>query len=229
MFAQWPCPLSGGEVAQENARVYDRSRSRRLLLVAPLFDEHNKMRRQMVELMRRLDAAGIDCILPDLPGTNESLQDLSRQSLESWRMSVKAAATHFSVDHVFAVRGGALLAPNDLPGWVYGPVAGNRILRSMLRARTVAAREARRSESVEQLSVLARNQGIELAGWKLGADMFAQLEAAPKPTQTSLMAIDPDLVSGSPLWLRAEPDDDPEQTDALAAIVAMAYDHEDAG
>ena len=47
-----------------------------------LFDEANKLRRRhTVEVIRRLDAAGIDCLLPDLPGCGESLSPLAEQTL----------------------------------------------------------------------------------------------------------------------------------------------------
>ena len=226
MFAQWPCPLPGERVVQENARLYDSGRTYRLLVIPPLFEEHNKLRHQLVEVMRRLDLSGIDSVLPDMPGWNESAEPLAEQTLRGWRTMMAAAAGHFRATHVLAVRGGGLLLPEGLPGWLYGPVAGQRLLRAMLRARTVAAREAGREENVDGLSETARAEGIELAGWSLGAAMFTELEAAAKPAPQSVTMIEQSTVGGSPLWLRAEPDDDPEQADALAAIVAVALDSE---
>ena len=66
----------------------------------------------------------------------------------------------------------------------------------------------------------ARAEGIELAGWQLGAAMFAQLEEAAPHPDSAQAAIDQASVGGSGLWLRAEPDEDARQADALAAIVA---------
>ena len=37
-----------------------------------------------------------------------------------------------------------------------------------------------------------------------------------------LAPIDQEMLGGSPLWLRAEPDEDPAQADALAAVITMA-------
>lgn len=45
-----------------------------------LFGEANCLRRLTTEVMRRLDGAGIDCILLDLPDYNESLQPLEAQA-----------------------------------------------------------------------------------------------------------------------------------------------------
>ena len=56
------------------------------------FDEGNKLRHFTVEVMRRLDGAGIDSFLPDLPGCNESLAPLEQQTLESWRTEAAEAA-----------------------------------------------------------------------------------------------------------------------------------------
>ena len=50
------------------------------------------MRRLTVEVMRRLDGAGIDCFLPDLPGCNESLEPLEGQEPEDWSDAVISAA-----------------------------------------------------------------------------------------------------------------------------------------
>jgi hypothetical protein len=52
--------------------------------------------------------------------------------------------------------------------------------------------------------------------------MLRQLEAATAPKRTDLIPLDQETIGGSPLWLRAEPDENAEQADALAAVVAMA-------
>lgn len=221
MFALWPCPLPGGGVAEENARIFDAGRQSRLLFIPPLFDEHNKLRHQLVEVMQRLDASGVDCFLPDLPGCNESTACLTNHTLDSWRTAVQAAVEHFRISHVLAVRGGGLLVPAGLPGWLYGPVAGKQLLRSMLRARTIASREAGNEENIETLTDMAHTDGITLAGWPIGAQMFVQLEEANKPAPDQFALIEQSELGGGALWLRAEPDFDTDQADALAAILAM--------
>lgn len=191
-----------------------------MLVLPALFDEANKLRRLTVEVMRRLDIAEIDSVLPDLPGCNESRQPLGTQTLAHWRQSAVAASTRFGATHVLTLRGGALIAPGDMPGWAYAPVAGRKVLRAMLRARTIAAREAGREETIEALQEQARAEGIELAGWKLGAAMFAQLESAAPEEDGAQVEIDQATLRGGGLWLRAEPDEDPAQADALAACIA---------
>lgn len=224
MYTTWNCPLADGETSEELALAFEQGRRHRLLVVPALFDEANKLRRMTVEVMRRLDLSGIDCFLPDWPGCNESLAPLPAQSLESWRKAAQAAAEHFEVTHVLTLRAGALLAPEGYPGWRYAPTGGRQVLRAMLRARTISAKEAGRDETMESLQELGRSEGVELAGWQLGATMFGELEAAKVPDSESLAEIEQALLGGGGLWLRAEPDEDPEQADALAAIIAVGLD-----
>lgn len=217
----WPCPLPGGGTSQELALAFDDFRRIRLLIVPALFDEANRMRRFTVEVMRRLDKAGVDCFLPDLPGCNESLEPLEAQSPESWRAAMAAAATHFRASHVLGIRGGALLLPEGLPGWRYAPVKGASTLRQMMRARILAAREAGRDETQEGLLEAALSGGIELAGYRLGAEFVPQFQSLTPQVSASVSEIDQDMLGGPGLWLRAEPDEDSAQADALAAILAI--------
>jgi hypothetical protein len=223
VIAAWPCPdaadAAGGTVP-EYALRFDAGRRHRLLIVPALFDEANRLRRLTVEVMRRLDLAGIDCMLPDLPGCNESRQRLETVSLTTWSSAMVAAARHFAATHVLTIRGGALLAPQALPGWRYAPVGGAVILRQMLRMRILTSREAGVEETQLGLLAMGRAEGLDLAGYRLSPAMIAALESAEAPA-TSQSIIGQDLLGGSPLWLRAEPDEDRAQADALAAILAI--------
>lgn len=213
MIARLPSP--GGD---EYALAFDRARPARLLILPPLFDEANKTRHLLAEVMRRLDGAEIDCFMPDLPGLNESLAPLEAQTLAGWHKAAAAAATHFGATHLLTVRAGALLAP-DLPGWRYAAMRGASVLRALIRARVIAAREAGLDESSEALLAQGREQGLELAGYRLGAALIRELESAEPADH--LADISQSDVTGSGLWLRAEPGFDAKQADALAAIVAM--------
>lgn len=219
MYVGWPCPMPGGGTGEESALSFDHARARRVLVLPALFDEANKTRHQAIEIMRRLDAGGVDCVLADLPGCNESIAQLAEQTLAGWRSAAKAAAEHFAATHVLAIRAGAWSAPAALPGWLYAPAKPGQVLRGMLRARTIAAREAGIEETTAGLLESARNDGIELAGWKLGAAFIRELEAFEFKPHAAHRVIEAADVGGSPLWLRAEPDFDPEQADALAALI----------
>ena len=215
----WPCPSPDGGIAQEYVLAFDKGRRHRLLIVPALFDEANRLRRLTVEVMRRLDGAGIDSFLADLPGCNESLEPLEAQTPGSWRAAVAAAARHFRATHVMGLRGGALLLPNNLPAWRYAPVKGASVLRQMIRARIVASREAGIGETQEGLLETAKSAPLDLAGYRLSPEFIAEFQAlAPDETARDIPL---DMVGGAGLWLRAEPGENREQANALAAILAI--------
>lgn len=216
MIASWPSPAGAGEYAL----AFDRGREKRVLVLPAWFDEASKLRRLTAEVMRRLDGAGIDAFLPDLPGCNESRLPLVGQTLESWREAADFAAAHFAVTHVLAIRAGALVAP-ALPGWRYAPLAGSALLRGLLRARALAAREAGREETRDGLLELGRREGLDLSGYRMGAEMIAELEIADLPDNRRQRPVAQADLGGAALWLRAEPDYDHRQADALAAILSM--------
>lgn len=221
MYVTWQAPTPEGASSEEIAVAFDRKRDNRLLVLAPLFDEHNKTRHQIVEIMRRLDLRGIDSILPDLPGCNESIAAIDHQSISAWRSAIAAARDHFKPTHFLAIRGGCLLLPSDTLTYAYAPAKGAALLNAMLRARVVASKEAGEEEKRPKLLELGRTNGLDLAGWRLGAQMIRELEAAEPNLPGNARLIEQSEIGGSPLWLRAEPDDDPEQADALAALLAI--------
>ena len=223
MIFTWNIPAAEGRPAAEELLVaFDRKRAMRVLVLPAWFDEANKLRRFTVEVMRRLDSAGIDSLLPDLPGCNDSLAPLAQQTLAGWRACAASAAEVLGATHVLAIRSGALLAPAGLPGWHYAPQSGPKLLRGMIRARTIAAREAGISETSESLLALGRSEGLMLGGWSIGADMLRALEGAEPGLAPGQVEIAQSQIGGAGLWLRAEPAEDSAQSDALAAIIGGA-------
>jgi hypothetical protein len=220
VISTWIAPGANGEASEELLVSFDRSRARRVLICPAWFDEANKLRRFTLEVMRRLDRAGIDTFLPDLPGCNESLAPLEEQTLAGWRAAMAAAAQAMRATHVLAIRAGALLAPAHLPGWHYAPQSGSRLLRGMIRARMIAAREAGRTEKAEELLALGRSEGLRLGGWSLGAVLIRELAEAEPQLAHGQSEIAQTMLGGPGLWLRAEPGEDPRQSAALAAIIA---------
>ncbi|WP_241461614.1 hypothetical protein [Aurantiacibacter luteus] len=201
----------------EYAVTCETGNARRVLIVPPLFDEHNKLRHFLAETMRALATHATDSVLPDLPGTNESLAPLEAQTLAGWRQAVASAASQLGATHLLAVRGGALVLPGELPALACAPVSGPAILRGMIRARVIADREAGRESEREALLAMGRSEGIELAGYRLGAGLLRELESAEPAEAPAIAQAD---LGGAGLWLRAEPAHDPAQSLALARIVA---------
>lgn len=215
----WPCPLPSGGTSEEYLLSFNRGRGAKVLMIPPLFDEHNKLRAQIVLTMRALDRSGVDSALPGLPGWNESLEPLETQRLASWRDAVQAAADFLAATHVLSWRAGALLLPPQLTGLRYAPLGGASQLRGMMRARLIAAREAGRTETIAEMEDKGRADGIELVGWHIGSELFRELEAAEPVPSEHQPDIDQSEIGGASLWLRAEPDTNPSQAEALAAMI----------
>ncbi len=223
MISTWTIPATGGaDTAEEMLLAFDRGRTQRVLVCPAWFDEANKLRRFTVEVMRRLDGAGIDSLLPDLPGCNESTVPLRDQTLAGWSEAMAAAARSLGATHVLAIRAGGLVAPSGLPGWHYAAQSGPKLLRGMIRARTIAAREAGITETSEGLMAEGRTRGLVLGGWAIGAAMFAALESAEPALAPGQSDIAQSQVGGPGLWLRAEPDEDAGQADRLAALIVQS-------
>ena len=220
MMSQWPAPLGNGGQSEELLVSFDKARARRVVILPAWFDEANKLRRFTLDVMRALDAAGIDSFLPDLPGCNESLAPLESQTLAGWRAGAAASAEAVGASEVLAIRAGALLVPPGLPAWHYAALSGPKLLRGLIRARTIVAREAGLSESAEDLMAIGREAGLVLGGWMIGADMLRGLESAEIPASDNARAITTADLGGPGLWLRAEPGEDIAQSQRLAAIIA---------
>jgi hypothetical protein len=190
---------------------FGKANTRRILIIPPLFDEMNRMRRVLATSMRDLAERDVGSILIDLPGCNESLASLQDQSLNDWCDAVTACAEQLNVTHIASIRGGTLIDGGrpDLPHWRLAPVKGASLLKTMIRTRIAGEKEA--GNSITEAAILAQAElaPVELAGNMLGPDMVAQLAIAeptalPHLTDRKLG----DDIMGSPLWLRAEPQDD---------------------
>ena len=226
ILTTWPCPAlddprpgppsalssgpSLGQLPPEMAIAFAAAQANaclgqpRLLILPALFDEGNRLRRFTVTTMRPMET-----------------QDLVR-----WRLAAAAAAAHFDASHVLTIRAAACLAPSGLPGWHYAPHSPASQLRQLLRARTLASREAGIAEGGEGLLARGRMRGLELSGYPLGPAMIAQLHA--EDAATTLPVIPQSALGGSGLWLRAEPGDDAGQSASLAAVIAKALEAQNA-
>lgn len=224
-IGNWLCPLPNGGESEELLIRFDGDSDCHVLIIPPLFNQHNLLRRQLVTVMRCLHKAGVRSVLPDLPGWNESLQSLDEQTITHWKSAITKAAESLGATHFLAVRSGALLAPENLPGWLYAPQTGANLLRSMIRARQVANKEMGRAEPDTDLLEYGKTHGLNLAGWSLGAAMVSELEkaniAAPERRQT----ISPEALGGPSLWLRAEAGEDQDQAEALAQVIIGGLPH----
>ena len=215
----WPCPAPGG-TGEEFAVVAGPEDARSRVLIAPaLFEEANKTRRLLAQVMRDLSTRGIASVLPDLPGCGESPAPLERQDLASWRKAMAAAARHFATTHVLSMRGGVAVAPRTGSGWRFEPIAARSQLRTLLRTRILAARDNGGNDSPARLLDEGRHHGLELAGYRLGPAMVIALEAADLSRTSKRPTVTVAELGGVPLWRNPEPDEDPALTGALAARI----------
>jgi hypothetical protein len=212
-----------GGITEQVLCFGDVNAARRILIIPPLFDEMNRVRRVLVSTMRELAQSGVASYLPDFPGTNESLSALSEQSLETWQAAMALAAEQLHATHIASIRGGALIDSicPDLPHWRLAPANGGSLLKMMLRTRIAGDKESGKKTTIDDLMNAAKADTIELAGSILGPAMIAQIGFA-QPTElqnlrTLTLGDGPDQLLGSALWLRAEPQDDPGMARSLCA------------
>lgn len=193
--------------------------SRNILIISPLFDEMNRMRRVLVSAMRTLAKDGVSSMLLDLPGCNESLAPLETQDLASWRQAVADCARRLGATHIASVRGGALVDDDvALPHWRLAPVKGSSLLKTMMRTRIAGEKEAGKATTEAKLMAAAQTAPLELGGNLLGPAMVAQLATAePVPLANLTTRKLGEDITGSPLWLRAEPQDDAAMSASIAA------------
>ena len=198
-----------------------------ILFVPPLFEEANRTRRTLVVAMRALAADGFAAMLPDLPGQNESLVPLERVDLTRWQSTLSDAAAEIDGPLIIAsLRGGALIDHHAKAAawWRLAPVGGASILRTLMRARVAADREAGLTSSLDSLQAEAVTAPLLLAGNRLSPAMIAGLGAAEiqavAPLRTVTLGSGADAIAGTPLWLRAEPGEDAAMARTIAADIA---------
>jgi len=194
--------------------------AQRILIIPPLFDEMNRMRRTLVETMRMLSNADVASAILDLPGCNESAAKLKDQSIDGWKEAVVAACSAIGATHILSVRGGCLIDNGpQLPIMRLSPAKAASLLKMMMRARIAGDKEAGKTTSMESLTEAIRSGPVELAGHLIGPKLWAGMGAATPQEAHDAIEIKPDDISGSPLWLRAEPQHDGEMAAGLATAL----------
>ena len=196
-----------------------------ILIVPPLFEEANRMRRTLVLAMRALAAEGFTALLPDLPGQNESLVPLVEVDLVRWRDALAELVSVTDGPTIIAsFRGGALIdhKAKAAAWWRLAPVGGASLLRTLMRSRVSADREAGVASSLESLQDEAKDAPLLLAGNRLSPAMIAQLGASEAHVVEPLRSVGlgADGIAGTPLWLRAEPGEDAAMAAAIATDIA---------
>lgn len=183
-----------------------------VVAVLPLFEEANRTRAAMVDVLRRLAARGIGGALPDLPGTGESRIATADATLAQWRAAFAAACAALARPvHVVAWRGGALVdgLAEACGRWYLAPQGGAAVVRELERLRRAGG-------------------GRDHGGNILSPALIEGLAAAEPATHGRLrvvrLASDPAAADrhlpGAPLWRAAEPGTDAALQAAVADDIA---------
>lgn len=208
-----------------------------LLVLPPLFEEMNRTRRLIALITARLATRGIRSCLPDLPGTGDHTGGPEAMDWSRWRDALAALSNIVSREvggapHLFAVRGGALLADAVTARSLYclaPPANGGKPLRDLFRARAAADREAGARTNVGMVEALSlAGDTVEAAGYAISPSLAAALRSAPLPapdipTRTVATTPGPNVdavIAGAPVWRQAEPIDVSSMADALADDLA---------
>lgn len=179
-----------------------------LLVLPPLFEELNRLRATIVGTMRLLAERGWRCLLPDLPGTGESVRALETLTWADWRGAAADCAPS-DLRATIAFRGGALLDDAIAVGcaWRLSPVSGASLVRDLDRT--------------------ALTDDSATGGYSPSEALRAGLKAAQPAVRPRLrtlrLSTDPAAadcrIEAAPLWRRAEPQSSSQLKDILASDI----------
>ncbi|PTQ65953.1 hypothetical protein C8J45_101817 [Sphingomonas sp. PP-CE-3G-477] len=190
-----------------------------VIAALPLFEEANRTRQFLVTILRALAVLGIGSVLPDLPGTGESIVVTGEARLRDQRTAYTELAQRLGRNtYGISIRSGALFDTEaGLAGrWQLSPQTGEDLLRELDRTRATS-RSAPASETDYAGNTLSREMLADLHDAKpyagAGPLRVVRLESDPRDADVKYVA--------SPLWRRLEPDNDI----ALAQILAGDISH----
>lgn len=199
-----------------------------VIMLLPLFEEHNRTRTFAITICRGLAGLGVAVLLPDLPGQGESIVATEQATLPAWRDAVLGlieAQRAVRPVVLASMRGGALM--DSVAGvcgvWRLAPIAGQAVVRGMTRGQSAASSRTRSAPD-------GAGMPLDMAGNRLSHALVDALNehdvASPPPAPVRTVRLDSDpapadaTFPGPPLWHRAEPGNDPALAALLAADIA---------
>lgn len=200
-----------------------------VVVALPLFEEANRTRGLAAGICRMLGKRGVASVLPDFPGTGESLVATEQARLATIRAGHEAVATQLRIRHdrVFGagIRSGALAdCLSTLDGrWHFAPQHGADLVHELSRIRQLAG-----DKMLRDLQGDIASAPVEIAGNLISPALLVELQSAVSvaagdaaaPLRVARLGTDPRAADvkfpGVPPWRRAEPDNDP----VLAAVLA---------
>lgn len=200
-----------------------------VVVALPLFEEANRTRAFAVTVLRALAERRIAGALPDLPGQGESLIPTHQTDLAQLHAGFAAAAASLGTP-VFSlgIRSGALLDGGAAVTARYhlSPMNGADLRRELVRARQASSREA--GDTFDPASLDSAIEPVELAGNLIAPAFLTELgTATPSIEAVRTVRLETEAkpadakLPGSPLWRRAEPDNDLAFAEAVADDIAQ--------
>lgn len=184
-----------------------------VVAVLPLFEEANRTRGFLVAMLRALAGSGIGSILPDLPGTGESVVETRDLRLPDLRQAFAALVGTLDVPvYAVTIRSGALVdCDASLAGrWRLAPQSGDELLRDLNRIRAASTMPDAEGYAGNSLSAALLADLRDAVPYD--ASRTVRLESDPRPADARY--------AGAPLWRRSELGSDAALAQALAADVA---------
>lgn len=195
-----------------------------VIAAGALFEEANRTRALLAAVLRGLAGRGVASVLPDLPGSGDSLVATEAARLADWREAYAAAAAAAGAGFSVALRGGALVDGAVGRRWRLAPVDGAALVRDMTRARIAAAKES--GGRFDPATLAPPGPAVELAGNRVARALIAELAQAVPTGAARVVRLAGDAapadrrVDGAALWRRAEPGMDAALAAALADDIA---------
>ncbi|KQN26893.1 hypothetical protein ASE86_06975 [Sphingomonas sp. Leaf33] len=205
-----------------------------VIIALPLFEEANRTRTFAVTMMHALAERGVASVLPDFPGTGESLIALQDSRLTMMRDAHEALTLSFDAagrqTYAVGLRSGALLDPLSLNfgRWHLAPQSGEDVLRELVRIKNA---ETCGTARYDRYTIIGEEDGpVRIGGQSVSSDLLTDLSGAlvlanHGPAQRTVrLETDPApadrKVPGAPLWRRAEPGNDPVLAETCADDIA---------
>jgi hypothetical protein len=176
----------------------------------PLLEEANRTRALVVTILRLLAERGIAGALPDLPGTGDSLVPTEMLALADLQEAFAAVVRHLDRPaFALGIRSGAIIdAAAPVRGrWHLAPVEGAGLLRELNRLKQAGDGEDFGGNRLSLRFLTELDGGLVVEGRTVRLESDAGLAELKMP--------------GSPLWRRAEPDNDAALAARLAEDIAQ--------
>ena len=189
-----------------------------VLILQPLFEEANRMRRTLALLARALDRQGIGVAMPDFPGMGEHHIGANRVGISdietASNLLCDALTSQGRPVLVAGFRAACLfdLLPGASANWRFAPEPGDRLVRTLLRTEM--------PEESTEAHAFINGQLISRAF----LDDMTRLPL-PNPARLRTLRLATDRaeadhhVEASPLWRHAEPGEDPALAEQLAGDI----------